>query len=144
MKITVGITELNVLNCKEVFDYGVRDLVITVAQSEMDYDEIKTLFKENREADGDITVDRDGLSATYCGYSKSVKFSEDEASGVYCVTLASLPPLEKSVSELTSKLKAQESVINEKSAIIDEQTATIETILLEVIPSMMGETVVEE
>ena len=109
MKVFVNGKEINAIECKEVFDYGIRDLVIVVEQGEMSYDEFKNLFKENKEIDGDIIAEFEEATVTYCGYSKSATFTEKE--DTYTVSLACLPPIEKSVSELASKVNAQETEV---------------------------------
>lgn len=118
---------------------GVITLTVIVPQAEMEYAELKALFKENTE---DITKTADdGSTELFSGFSY-VKTVDDDANDTYIVKLtanehdfqlgrnrqleADKANLESTVAVKESEIIALNGTITERNVTIEGQTATIE------------------
>lgn len=136
-KLLIGTTELNVISCfAHEHVNGKRELKVTLLQSEITYDALKTLFKNEDGADIIHTEDN-GTVTTYIGYKATVDITstttkEDVEVFVVvakCVAEAERRALEaKAQAEvLTEKLKEKDAEIAFlKSQLLDVQLATVD------------------
>lgn len=126
MKLTINNTSINILECKDNYDYNLNELVVKINKSEIE-DEVafKTLFRTNT---GDIIIVNDNDSTmTYCGYTQYVKFTDDDE--MYTVYCGALPKTEKKVAELTSALDAEKNKVLELQSTANAQSITIDELI---------------
>lgn len=130
MKILVNGTELNAENAYAERDTAI-SLYIQIPYTEMDYAELKALFKGNA---GDIVkITDDGSTELFSGFSYE-SIADDEGNDVYIVKMAANEhdfqmgrnrQLEAVKAGLESKLASSEMEISTLNASVSEKNARI-------------------
>lgn len=161
MKLSIGNTELTVKNCYALrYQNGKLVLKIEVGQEAIGHDDLKALLKNNT---GDIILTKDDESTeTFSGFGYTVQILDRD--DVYeceleCTSESTyqIGRLKMKNEELEKAVTAHGKTITEQAKVISEQTeqvesleessaiqgSTIETILLEVIPSVVEAAIVE-
>lgn len=140
MNVLVNGTTINVTNAyaeREV-SAGIITYFITLLQSEMDYYDLKELFKSNTEEI--VKTDDDGNVELFAN-AKYVKTDDDDANGLYTVILktdenahqlarnrqleADKASLESTVASKDSEISTLNATISEKDKVITEREETI-------------------
>ena len=145
MNLTIGSTTIAITNCVRRRDTkrGFY-LDIEIPEEAISMDELKSLFKDNEQS---ITVtEAEGKTNVYYGFKLLSALSLED--GVYHVAQACTSEIEAQLSMAQNKVDEQNAVIEGQAAqvaLLEEMSAvqisTIDSLLLEVLPAIIEESV---
>lgn len=145
--LTIGSTTLEITSCTRRRDTQrgfFLDLVIP--KSSIGMDELYALLDGNTEPI--VVVDADGTENTYLGFKETGSFALE--GGAYHVAQICTSEYEAQLSLAQTKIAAQDETIamqTQQMCVLEEmnmmQLSTIDSLLLEVIPAVIADTIAE-
>ena len=148
MKIKVGTTELNVINCYPYrFPNGKLVLKIEVSQSEIGHDDLRAFLKANKE--DIILIKEDDTTETFAGFYYQVRIADSELPDgteihdceIECVSENEyqIGILQRTVAEQAKVIEAQNQVIANQNMVnnaLQEEILTTQMAMCDLYESM--------
>lgn len=147
MNLTIGNTNIEILSCTKKRDVKRGFFLdLFIPQASIGMDELFALLNNNEE--NIVITDDEGKVSTYVGFRQLGALSCED--GIYNVAQVCTSEYEAQLSLAQNKIAEQDAIIEaqtEQVAVLEEtsamQMSTLESLLLEVIPAVIADTVAE-
>ena len=147
MNLTIGNTTIEITSCTKRRDVKRGFFLdLYIPQTSIGMDELFNLLNNNEE--NIVITDDDGKVSTYIGFRQLGALACED--GVYNVAQVCTSEYEAQLSLAQNKIAEQDAIIEQQTAtmvVLEEtsamQMSTIESLLLEVIPTVIADTVAE-